>query len=147
MVALVDQANELQASLMVFVRGFGLHDPERTPCGQPMSVSEAYALTELAQQPSLRQVELGKRLQLQKSTVSRLVAQLIQRGWVERATAVDDGRGVSLTLTSRGARLAAQVHLARIARCQALLDNVPPARRVDVLAALRLLTEAVNEQS
>lgn len=146
MSAVVGQADELQRALMMFVRGFGLHDPERTPCGQPMSVSEAHALTELAERPTMRQRELGRRLHLQKSTVSRLVGQLAARGWVQRAAAVDDGRGVSIALTACGANVATQVQAARRVRCESLLAGIPPSQRANVLAALRVLTEAVNVQ-
>jgi DNA-binding MarR family transcriptional regulator len=142
----VDQASELQEWLIAFVRDFGLHDPERTPCGQPMSVSEAHALTELARRPELRQQELGDRLRLQKSTVSRLVSQLTGRGWVQRARAADDGRGIVLALTDRGARVAAQVVAARRSRCEDLLNNIPSERRAEVLDALRVLKEAVSAE-
>lgn len=142
-----DQAAELQESLIAFVRDFGLHDPDRTPCGQPMSVSEAHALTELARQPALRQRELGERLRLQKSTISRLVAQLTRRGWVTRGQAENDGRGVALALTERGAAAATRVEGARRDRCVALLDNIPYEQRTEVLAALRLLKEAIGAEA
>ncbi|MDO0934446.1 MarR family transcriptional regulator [Streptomyces sp. DG2A-72] len=96
----------LQDVLRGFVRAFGLHQPERTPCGQAIPVSEAHALGELAQEGELRQVELGRRLRLEKSTVSRLVGQLAARGWVERAAAPGDGRGVVLRLTPSGQKAA-----------------------------------------
>lgn len=131
---------------MLFVRGFGLHDPERTPCGQPMSVSEAHALTELARRPQLRQRELGECLQLEKSTVSRLVGQLVTRGWIERTPAADDGRAVSLDLTARGARLATQVQEARRRRCESLLAAMPAVRREQIVAAMHLLTEALHAE-
>lgn len=139
-----DHAAELQEWLIAFVRDFGLHEPDRTPCGQPMSVSEAHALTELARQPVLRQRELGERLRLQKSTISRLVTQLTRRGWVRRAPAHDDGRGVALALTERGAAAATRVETARRNRCAALLDNIPFEQHAEVLSALRLLKEAID---
>jgi DNA-binding MarR family transcriptional regulator len=106
-------AADLQDSLVAFVRAFGLHQPETTPCGQPIPVSEAHALGELARAGTLGQLELGQRLNLQKSTVSRLVAQLLARGWVQREADQNDGRASLLRLTASGRQAATQLAEAR----------------------------------
>lgn len=133
-----------QDALMRFVRGFGLHQPDRTPCGQPLPVSEAYALTEIARDGRLRQVELARRLRLEKSTVSRLVTNLVARGWVHREAADDDGRGVTLTLTDAGATAAHRLAEAREQRLTSLLARVPEQERAAVVRALRTLAEATE---
>ncbi|MFI6086284.1 MarR family winged helix-turn-helix transcriptional regulator [Streptomyces sp. NPDC051217] len=135
----------LQDALRGFVRAFGLHQPESTPCGRAIPVSEAHALGELAQEGELRQVELSRRLRLQKSTVSRLVGQLTARGWVERATAPDDGRGIILRLTPSGRNAAHNLAEARREKFSRLLDSIPPHERAGVLHALGVLTEALDE--
>jgi DNA-binding MarR family transcriptional regulator len=135
-----------QDALMRFVRNFGLHQPDRTPCGQPMPVSEAHALAEIARDGSLRQVELARRLRLQKSTVSRLVANLAGRGWVLRHSADDDGRGVLLELTDAGTSAASALAEARRARLTALLDRIPDDQRAAVVGALQTLAEAADDR-
>jgi DNA-binding MarR family transcriptional regulator len=134
-----------QDALQRFVRNFGLHQPDRTPCGQPLPVSEAYALLELARTQTLRQVELGRRLRLEKSSVSRLVSNLIARGWVLRRAAPDDGRGVVLELTEAGRRAVEQQRQARQAKFAALLDRIPDDQRAAVVAALHTLAEAADD--
>jgi DNA-binding MarR family transcriptional regulator len=136
---------ELQSAVGRFVRAFGLHQPDQTPCGRPIPVSEAHALGELARDGALRQIELAQRLRLEKSTTSRLVTQLINRGWAERTQAPDDGRGVLVQLTPAGTAAAAQLAKARAARFAAVLDRVPEEERAGVLRALEVLTEAVDE--
>ncbi|GKQ34046.1 MarR family winged helix-turn-helix transcriptional regulator [Streptomyces sp. A012304] len=135
----------LQEALGSFVRAFGLHQPETTPCGQPVPVSEAHALGELSQEGELRQVELTRRLRLQKSTVSRLVTQLSSRGWVERAPAPADGRGVVLRLTASGRQAAQNLAQARRERFSRLLESIPAHERAGVLHALDVLVEALDE--
>ncbi|WP_049563861.1 MarR family winged helix-turn-helix transcriptional regulator [Nonomuraea sp. SBT364] len=136
---------ELQEAVAGFVRAFGLHRPDRTPCGQPIPVSEAHALGELARDGALRQCDLAQRLRLEKSSTSRLVTQLINRGWAERAQAPDDGRGVLVQLTPAGTHAAARLAAARAARFAAVLDRVPAGEHANVLRALELLTEAMDE--
>ncbi|MFC9913978.1 MarR family winged helix-turn-helix transcriptional regulator [Streptomyces sp. NPDC127197] len=136
----------LQKALGSFIRAFGLHQPETTPCGQPISVSEAHALGELAEDGDLRQVELTRRLRLEKSTVSRLARQLSTRGWIERVPAPDDGRGVVLRLTPSGRRAAQNLAEARRERFSRLLESIPAHEREGVLHALDVMKEALDEE-
>ncbi len=132
---------------MRFVRNFGLHKPDRTPCGQPLPVSEAHAMVEIAREGRIRQVELARRLRLEKSTVSRLVTNVVGRGWVRREAADGDGRGVLLVLTEAGATAATQQAGARRDRLIALLDRMPDEQRAAVVHALQTLAEAADEPS
>jgi DNA-binding MarR family transcriptional regulator len=135
-----------QDALMRFVRNFGLHQPDRTPCGQPLPVSEAHALAEIARTGRLRQVELARRLKLEKSSVSRLVTNLAGRGWLHRHPADDDGRGVLLELTDAGTTAAARQADARRARFTSLLDRIPDDDRATVVRVLQTLAEATDDQ-
>jgi DNA-binding MarR family transcriptional regulator len=137
---------ELGEAVARFVRAFGLHQPDRTPCGTPIPVSEAHALGELAHEGELRQVELVRRLKLEKSTTSRIISQLVTRGWVERVPSPDDGRGVLVRMTPEGRKAAGQLAQARRARFESAIRRIPPAERQTVLRALSLLTEAVDDR-
>ncbi len=139
----MSEAERLADAVSAFVRGFGLHRPEQTPCGFEAGVADAHALRELAG-GSLRQSELVVRLGLTKSTVSRLVDGLVERGWAERQAVSDDGRGVLVALTADGEDAAARLARARAARMARLLDAVPDDRRGDVVEVLQLLEEAAR---
>ncbi|GAA4716184.1 MarR family winged helix-turn-helix transcriptional regulator [Phytohabitans rumicis] len=141
------ETDAAQEALMRFVRNFGLHQPDRTPCGQPLPVSEAHAMVEIAREGRIRQVELARRLRLEKSTVSRLVGNLVGRGWVHRQAADGDGRGVLLVLTESGATASARQADARRDRLTALLDRIPDDQRAAVVRALQTLAEAADEPS
>jgi DNA-binding MarR family transcriptional regulator len=135
------KAEQFAEAFVDFVRGFGLLDPETTPCGAPMSPAEAHALT-ILRGGGLLQGALGERLNLRKSTMSRLTDGLEQRGWIRREPDPRDGRARMLVLTEKGQDVAAEVVQRRARRLAALLDHIPPARRPAVVEALRLLTEA-----
>lgn len=136
---------ELEHTLAAFVRAFGLHQGEHTPCGVNVSVSEAQTLIELARTGGLRQGELVTFLKLEKSTVSRLVQNLAKRGWLSRESHPSDGRAQLLTLTTEGAQQATQVARARRAKFDTLTQALPESQRTAVLSALSTLTEAINE--
>jgi DNA-binding MarR family transcriptional regulator len=137
----------LQAGVAGFVRAFGLHQPDQTPCGQPVPVSEAHALTELDRYGPLTQLELAKRLRLEKSTVSRLVNQLTGRGWVRRGKRDGDARLVWLELTDAGSAAAGELAATRAARFTDLLEAIPADQRQNVVEALTLLVEAAQDHA
>jgi DNA-binding MarR family transcriptional regulator len=140
-------ADDLQRRLVAFVRAFGLHQPDETPCGAPVPVSEAHALAVLAGgDDGMSQTDLGRRLRLGKSTVSRLVDQLERRAWVRRQAGGDDARRRLVVLTPEGRKAADEIGGRRAARMARLLDRIPEADLAAVLAALDVLTEAAREE-
>lgn len=134
----------LQQQVTAFVRAFGLHRPDETPCGQPMSASEAHALSEISLDAPLSQKDLGERLRLEKSTVSRLVARLEKRGWVQRDPHPRDGRSALLCPTPQGRQAAEQLEAARTEKFRALFAAVAEEERVGLLRALATLTRALD---
>lgn len=134
----------LQKQMVALVRAFGLHRPEQTPCGKPVAVAEAHALMDLAQHPQLAQHELATRLRLGKSTVSRLVGQMEERGWVTRSRSTADGRVLLLELTEAGRSQAEELAQARQAKFARVLAAIPAEQRGMVVEMLGVLVEAID---
>jgi DNA-binding MarR family transcriptional regulator len=136
----------LEDRVAAFVRAFGLHRPDLTPCGEPVAVSQAHALAEMASSGPLAQWELAAALGLSKSTVSRLVGQLEERGWVVRDRASEgDARVVALQLTPAGCAMADRIAGARRERMARLLARLPEDEREGVLHTLNVLVEAARD--
>jgi DNA-binding MarR family transcriptional regulator len=70
------EAARLHELLMDVVRAAGLLQPDQTVAGQPVSLSQAFALHELDTDTPLSQRDLAERLRLEKSSVSRLAAEM-----------------------------------------------------------------------
>ena len=129
------------------IHAFGVLRTDSTPCGQPMSVSTAHAISELATAGPMLQRDLAKQLGLTTSSVSRLVDQLERKGWATRQTDPDeaDKRVRHIRLTDSGLDVASNVLAARAERFERLLAAIDPSRHLQVLESLRLLREAANE--
>jgi DNA-binding MarR family transcriptional regulator len=141
----VASETSLQEQIISFIRAFGLHRPDATPCGKAVPVSQAHALMELSK--GVRsQSELAALLRLERSTVSRLVQQLERRGWVDRDRAPGDGRARLLGLTESGRRVADDIATARQAKFAALVEAIPPDERDAVLHAIDVLIEAMSDE-
>jgi DNA-binding MarR family transcriptional regulator len=104
--------DELRGLLQQLVRRAGLLEPGHTQHqhgGVHVSASEVFALAELTESGALSQQDLGARLGLEKSTVSRLAAGLAERGWLVRERAAGNRRLYRLNLTDQGREVARRV--------------------------------------
>ncbi len=135
---------DLQRRVREFVRAFGLLASERTPCGLPVPISQAHALQVLGESSAITQGALASRLCLDKSTTSRLVASLVERGWVVKERGELDRREARLALSAAGQTVLAELREASAARYHELLARIPPGKRAQVLEALDLLAAALE---
>jgi DNA-binding MarR family transcriptional regulator len=135
-------AERIHALLMDLVRVAGLLQPDQIVPGHQISMSQAFALHELDTDRRLSQQELADRLRLEKSSVSRMVAEMERKGLLVRERDPDNQRQYRLRLTARGralhARMASTFHaqyeswVAEMTRTErdALLKGLPALVRV-----------------
>ena len=88
---------------------------------------------------TLPQNVLVDRLRLTSGTVSVRLARLEDKGVVTRAPSADDGRGVLVTLTGKGARLFDQVTPQHLANEDVLLSALTTDERTELATLLRKL--------
>lgn len=138
-------ASDFGEHMVELTRTFGWHRPDATPCGKPVPIAEAHALLEISRTPGLTQQGLVAALNLRKSTVSRVVTNLQDRGWVTRDPCQADRRAVEVTLTEAGVVAAGELAKARQARMLDILERIPEQDRAGVVLALRTLIEAIHE--
>jgi len=107
-----------------------IYDEELRPFG--IKVSQLSVLVAVSLEPGLRPVEVGRRLRLEKSTLSRNLQRLGVRGWIE----IDDG----VRLTGSGKHLLEEVGPAWSAaqkRVRALLGRKGSAALAKVAESVR----------
>lgn len=143
-----ETARNLQASIQMFVRSFGLLVTKQTPCGQPISPSIAHALMLLLDRElkglSTFHHEMAEHLGLDRSSVQRLCSRLEADGRIKQAPAPDDARARSVQLTASGQRMAANIQAASLRRFTRIIEAIPAAKRQPLLDALEVLTAAVQ---
>lgn len=107
-------AERLHELFMDLVRAAGLLQPDQAIPGQPVSMSQAFALHELDTEVPLSQRDLAERLRLEKSTVSRMAAVMERKGLLVRERDPGNRRLYRLRLTDRGRalhiRMASEFH-------------------------------------
>jgi DNA-binding MarR family transcriptional regulator len=131
--------------LLELIRSIGLlHIVDDGAPGQ-VSLSELFALHELAARDGLAQQELTVRLHLDKSTVSRLVAGLEARGLLVRERDPGNRRIVRLSITPAGHRLHQDLAKAMRTRQQSVLAAMTAPERASLGAGLAGLLRALHQ--
>ena len=99
---MTEASEHLHQLVMDLVRAAGLVQGDQLLHGARVSLSQIFALHELDTDRPLSQRELAERLNLEKSTVSRMVAEMERQGLVVRERDPDNRRFYRLRLTPDG---------------------------------------------
>lgn len=109
-----------------------------------MSGAQLFVLQKLAESPAQSLNALAERTHTHQSSVSTIVARLVEGRYLTRTPSPRDGRTVQLDLTPRGRRI---VNRAPDAAQERLIDGIrrlPAARRRALAAALSALGRAMD---
>ena len=135
-------AARLRGAVRALVRRFAVAErADMSCCG--LTVAQAAALEALAEGPT-RLSDLGRRLGIAPSTLTRNLARLEASGLVEREEDTEDGRSFRVRLSRAGRRAAAGVEAQEEAFARQVLERIPPERRAAVVDALAELLAAVR---
>ena len=140
-----DEASRLHSLLMDLASFGGLLQPDRLGTSHPLSLSQAFALHAVASDALLSQRDLAQLLQVDKSTVSRLAADLERDGLIERVRDPDHHRQYQLRLTDLGRDVAQQMSRAMTGRFERWVAAMVPDERAALLKGLPALIRAVRE--
>jgi DNA-binding MarR family transcriptional regulator len=139
-------AQRVHELMMDLVRSAGLLQPDNHVPGQPVSVSQAFALHELGMSGGgLSQGELAERLRLEKSSASRMAADLERDGLLVRERDPDNRRQYRLRLTERGHALHERMAASYHGHYERWIDAMTPAERAALVRGLRALLRAVRD--
>ncbi len=108
------------------------------------SPSECHVLVELDRERLLTIAELADRLRLDKSTTSRVVCALAERGHVRVQPDPQDQRRKPVCLTANGRRQVAKIHQAANATVAAALDQLTDSERSTVLNGIALYVKSLQ---
>ena len=136
------QASRLREAIRVLVRRFSLAErADISCCG--MTVAQAATLEALIG-GGLRLSDLGKRLGIAPSTLTRNLTRLEERGLVRKEADPSDGRAQRVALTSAGVEAADEVKRQELLFARSVLDRLPEGTVVDALSILEDLLTAVR---
>jgi DNA-binding MarR family transcriptional regulator len=137
------EAARLQGAIRALVRRFSVSERADVACCG-VTVAQSAALTALEAGGPTRLRDLGRRLGIAPSTLTRNLARLEAAGLVGREKDPEDARSALVGLTPRGLRAARAVAVQEEGFARQVLERLPPARRAIVVESLGDLLSAVR---
>lgn len=141
-----DPYEVLDAAMFRFLGMRGVLDPSQAVPGFGASMSEAMTLRHLGEGP-LTQQELGRRLGLEKSTISRLVDAMARKDWVEKARDPNNRRYQRVRLTAEGRKASRRVAAAVRRRHARWFGGLTDEERDALAVGLGALTRVIAEDA
>ena len=114
-------------------------------CCHGLSVSQCYVLDALAEDGDRTMQRLAQRMHLAVSTMTRVVAQLVRRGYARRRPDPEDGRVVHVTITPRGKEVVATINWSLIESQKTILKALPREHWEAAIAVVSALGRGVRE--
>lgn len=137
-------AEHLHHLLLDLVRTAEFALMDRLFPGRALSMSQLFALHELDRRTGISQRELAERLDLEKSSVSRLVADLEAGGLLTRERDPDNRRLYRLEITPEGRRLHRHAAHALHARYERWASAMAPEERDGLALGIPALLRAMH---
>jgi MarR family 2-MHQ and catechol resistance regulon transcriptional repressor len=141
---LIRDAHDLQRAVSDLVRIYQFRD-RTSICYHDISVTQCHALSAVVEHGPMMLNQLAEGLYLDKSTASRVVASLVDKGYIRRSPDPGDARALSLEATRAGRGLHARILEDLEREMLALIADQEPATRratIELVARLAAAAEA-----
>ncbi len=109
-------------------------------CG--VSQTQCFLIVEIGRKPGISVKELAEILRSDKSSISRSVEELVQKGFVERNPSKEDRRYVELRLLQKGQERFEKIEHDMYLKFKDVWERIPEEKRGQVLESLQLYNEA-----
>ena len=122
-----------------------LEEGEMACCG--ISMAQCHALVEIGRAGSISLIDLAKLLNLDNSTMSRTVNNLVHNSMVERQLDPNDRRYITIRLTQEGLEQFRSIESGMGEYFMKIYDAIPEESRTQVLESLQILLKAVADSN
>ena len=136
------EAQRLREIIRAVVRRFSLAERVDMSCCE-MTVAQAATLDALSE-GGMRLSELGRRLGIAPSTLTRNLTRLEERGLIRKEPDPIDGRAQRVALTDTGFGAASEVRRQEEAFARSVLNRLPQGSTAETLTTLENLLMAVR---
>jgi DNA-binding MarR family transcriptional regulator len=138
------KCRELFEIMMTLAREIRCCSRDEAIC-QDLTFHQFIILDAVARRGELGLTDLHQILSVEKSTTTRLVNPLIQRGLLKRDRAAHDSRAAMLRMTEEGREIHRQAWGCLEGFFDGIAKNIPEGRREEVLAAVQVFTGAMRK--
>ena len=140
----MENAGKIRELVRLFIRNLEiLEKSEASCCG--ITIGQCHAIVEIGRVGKISLNELALLLNLDNSTMSRTVNNLVQQDLAEREIDSKDRRFVSIKLTEKGNEVFLGIEEEMTVYFNKVFTDIPKEKRNQVIESLELLLEAVKK--
>ena len=111
-------------------------------CCCSVNKTQCFLIVEIGRKPGISVKELADILRIDKSGISRLVEDLVQKEFVERKPSAEDRRFVTLYLLPKGQERFEKIEHDMYYKFKEVLEQIPEDKQEQVVEALKICNEA-----
>lgn len=115
-------------------------------CGDTGS-TQCFILGEVYRIGPVTLADLGRRLALDKSWISRAVESLVQEGFLVKESHSGDRRSVLISLSKAGKKRYEELDRSLNAQVEQVISHIPEKQRPGIYESLRLLRDALRRET
>lgn len=141
----LEPSQRLRETTRLLVRNLGFLDRSGAVCCG-ITLTQCHTIVETGRRKQISVNELSELLDLDKSTVSRTVEQLVNHDLLVRQPDVNDRRYVVLQLTGKGEELFANIEQRAEAYFAEIIDAIPEEKQEQVIESLEIFSEAIHNK-
>jgi DNA-binding MarR family transcriptional regulator len=135
---------KLRESIRQMERKLGVLEDCKVSCGG-VTITQCHALVEIGRAKSISLIELSELLNLDNSTMSRTVNNLVNNGLAERELDKKDRRYVTIKLSESGINVFESIETNMNSFFLKVLQSIPTDQQEQVLDSMQILLEAISQ--
>ncbi|MBC8061838.1 MAG: MarR family transcriptional regulator [Clostridiaceae bacterium] len=135
--------NDLREIVRILIRNLGLLEKtEACCCG--VTLSQCHAIVEVGRVKEISLNSLAELLNLDKSTMSRTIDNLVNQNIVLREVYTENRRSIRIKLTEKGDEIFRTIEKSMEDYYEAVISLVPSDKKEQVLESLQILADIVK---
>jgi len=129
--------------IRILAKNISLFDKFNASCCG-LSIGQCYAIVEIGLAKEISLNDLASLLNLDNSTMSRTINNLVEQGLVHREVAQTDRRYLKIKLTEKGNQFYQNTEEKINLYYEKILQSIPADKRTQVVESLSLLSDALK---
>ncbi|PLX66054.1 MAG: MarR family transcriptional regulator [Denitrovibrio sp.] len=140
-----DRAKRLREQVTLLERKLGMLEDEIVDCCG-LTMAQCHAVVELGTGEPASLNDLARSLNLENSTVSRTVNNLVNGEIAVRAESAEDRRYVNISLTEKGKDIFENIETNMESFFDNIIRRIPDEKHDQVIESLKVLLDAISEE-
>ncbi|MBU3097811.1 MULTISPECIES: MarR family winged helix-turn-helix transcriptional regulator [Clostridium] len=137
------KSSDLREIVRILVRNLGLLERNKSCCCG-VTLAQCHAIVEIGRAKEINLNSLAELLNLEKSTMSRTINNLVNESLVLREIHTENRRYIKIKLTEKGEEIFREIEKTMEDYYTDVISLVPADKREQVLESLQILVDVVN---